>query len=328
MLTEGLMVLLATILGPFLALLLARVWLLATINPAGNWNASSIGLSGEVFLWGALGGFLSFLILLIAGANLSRLEILEFLRSRARPSSVPVLQRYYLDLLSLAVLLLLWWQIEQRGGFVDRAIGRGSLEVDLTLLIVPALALLAAAFLLLRLLPLLSRALARIVGRTAPAWVSFSLSRISRDPLPYGSLTVIVMMAAALGIFGAAFQTTLSRSQEDQALYDLGGNLVLTQVAFPVGTMEEGQRELLAIPGIKTVSPLLRDSGNLLGDLTGNRVKVMAVDPVTLPEAAWFREDFTTPRRSLSKLLGTFEFGRPCFRHTDSPRTRSTLGYG
>ncbi|MFB3098254.1 MAG: ABC transporter permease, partial [Dehalococcoidia bacterium] len=138
---------------------------------------------------------------------------------------------------------------------------------------------------------------------TAPAWVNLSLSRISRDPLPYGSLTVIVMMAAALGIFGAAFQTTLSQSQEDQALYDVGGDLVLTQIAFPASTEGERYRELLAVPGVLSVSPLLRDRGNLLGDLPGSRTKILAVDPVTLPEAAWFREDFTTPHRSLAELL-------------------------
>ena len=307
--TEALMVLMATIIGPFLALLLARAWLLNTVRPAGDWSASSIGLSGEVFLWGALGGLLSFVILLISGANLSRLEILEFLRSRARPPSVPVLQRYYLDLLAVAVLAVLWWQIEQRGGFVDRAFGLGSLEVDPTLLIVPALALLAAAFLMLRLLPALVRVLARLGGRTAPAWVNLSLSRISRDPLPYGSLTVIVMMAAALGIFGAAFQTTLSRSQEDQSLYDIGGDLVLTEVSFPASTERERHKELLAVPGIQTVSPLLRDRGNLLGDFPGGRTEVLAVDPVTLPEAAWFREDFTTPHRSLTELLVPLRLG-------------------
>ena len=307
--TEALMVLLATILGPFLALLLARAWLLDTIQPAGNWSASSIGLSGEVFLWGALGGLLSFVILLISGANLSRLEILEFLRSRARPPSVPVLQRHYLDLLAVAVLAVLWWQIEQRGGFVDRAVGLRSLEVDPTLLLGPALALLAAAFLMLRLLPALVRVLVRLGGRTAPAWVNLSLSRISRDPLPYGSLTVIVMMAAALGIFGAAFQTTLSQSQEDQTLYDIGGDLVLTQIAYPASTERERHRELLAVPGIESVSPLIRDRGNLLGDLVSGRAKLLAVDPVTLPEAAWFREDFTTPPRSLNELLVPLRLG-------------------
>jgi len=307
--TEALMVLLATILGPFLALLLARVWLLDTINPAGNWSASSIGLSWEVFLWGALGGLLSFVILLISGANLSRLEILEFLRSRARPPSVPVLQRYYLDLLAVAVLAVLWWQIEQRGGFVDRATGVRSLEVDPTLLFLPAVVLLVAAFLMLRLLPALVRVLARLGSRTAPAWINLSLSRMARDPLPYGSLTVIVMMSAALGIFGAAFQTTLSQSQEDQALYDIGGDLVLTQIAFPASRERERQRELLAVPGIQSVSPLLRDRGNLLGDLPGSRTKVLAVDPVTLPEVAWFREDFTTPPRTLSELLIPLRLG-------------------
>ena len=307
--TEAVMVVLATILGPFLALLLARVWLLETIDPVGNWSASSIGLSGQVFLWGALGGLLSFVILLISGANLSRLEILEFLRSRARPPSVPVLQRYYLDLLAVAVLAVLWWQIEQRGGFVDRTIGLRSLEVDPTLILGPALALLAAAFLMLRLLPALVRVLAWLGGRTAPAWISLGLSRISRDPLPYGFLTVIVMMAAALGIFGAAFQTTLSRSQKDQVLYDIGGDLVITQMAFPASTEQERHRELLAVPGIGSVSPLLRDRGNLLGDIPGNRTQVLAVDPVTLPEAAWFREDFTTPQISLTELLVPLRLG-------------------
>ena len=307
--TEAFMVLLATVLGPFLALLLARVWLLDTIQPAGDWNASSIGLSWEVFLWGALGGLLSFVILLISGANLSRLEVLEFLRSRARPPSVPALQRYYLDLLAVAVLAVLWWQIEQRGGFVDRAGGLGSLEVDPTLLLGPALALLAAAFLMLRLLPALVRVLARVGGRAAPAWVNFSLSRISRDPLPYSSLTVLVMMAAALGVFGAAFQTTLSRSQEEQALYDIGGDLVLTKVAYPASTERERLEELAAVPGIKTVSPLLRDRGNLLGDLPGSRTTVLAVDPFTLPDVAWFREDFTTPPKSLNELLSPLRLG-------------------
>ena len=312
--TEGLMVLLATILGPFLALLVARAWLLNTIHPAGNWSASSIGLSWEVFLWGAFGGLLSFVILLISGANLSRLEILEFLRSRARPPSVPVLQRYYLDLLAVAVLAVLWWQIEQRGGFVDRTIGLRSLEVDPSLLLGPALALLAAALIMLRLLPALVRVLARLGGRTAPPWVNLSLSRIARDPLPYGSLTVIVMMAAALGIFGAALQTTLSQSQEDQALYDIGGDLVLTQISFPASTERERHRELLAVRGIKSLSPLLRDRGTLLGDLPGGRTKVLAVDPVTLPEAAWFREDFTTPHKGLTELLVPLrsgDFGLP-----------------
>ena len=308
-LTEGLLVLLATILGPFLALLLARTWLLATIHPLGSWSASSIGLSREVFLWGALGGLLSFLILLISGTRLSRLEILEFLRSRARPPSVPVLQRYYLDLLVLALLAVLWWQIEQRGGFVDRAIGLGSLEVDPSLLLVPALALMAAAFLMLRILPLLARVLAKIVGRAAPAWASFSLSRVSRDPLPYGSLTVMVMMAAALGIFGAAFQSTLSRSQQDQTLYDIGGDLVLTQGPLSVAAADERRRRILAVPEIEVVSPLLREGGNLLGDQSGHRTKVLAVDPVSLPQAAWFREDFTTPPRSLSQLLVPLRLG-------------------
>ena len=300
---EGFIVLLAVAVGPFLALLLTRNLLLRTIDPAGAGGPLAIGLSGDEFLWGGVGGLLSFAVLLASGANLARLGILEFLRARARPPTIPLLHRYYIDLLALAVLAILWWQIQGRGGFVERAVGLRSLEVDPTLLLGPALVLLTAGFLMLRLLPLLIRVLAWIASRWAPAWANFTLARVARDPLPFGSLTVIIMMAAALGVFGAAFQSTLSKSQQEQALYDIGGDLVLTGGSFPGVTFEQRRRELVDVPGVLTVSPLIRERATLLDAFPGAPANLVAVDPVSLPEAAWFREDFVTPGKGLSELL-------------------------
>jgi MFS family permease len=300
---EGIMILLATALGPLLALLLVRYWLLGSINPAAEGDNLSVGFSAGMFILGAIGGLLSLGVLLVSSLNLARLGILEFLRARARPPTMPFLQRYYLDLLVLVALGILLWQIQGREGFVERAVIGRPLEVDPTLLFGPALALLAAAFLVLRFLPFLARMLAWLTNRLAPAWANFTLARMARDPLPYGSLAVIVMLSAALGIFGAAFQSTLSRSQQEQALYDVGGDLVLTGVSFSTVSQDERLRELLAVPGVQTISPIGRDQVSLVDEGSYSTANLVGVDPVTLPDSAWFRDDFSPDGKSLSELL-------------------------
>jgi FtsX-like permease family len=277
--------------------------LLGTINPAGEGGNLSIGFSPDTFILGAIGGLLSLGVLLVSSLNLARLGILEFLRARARPPTVPFLQRYYLDLLALIALGILLWQIQGREGFVEQSVIGRTLEVDPTLLFGPALVLLAATFLVLRLLPFLTRFLAWFTDRLAPAWANFTLARMARDPLPYGSLVVIVMLAAALGIFGAAFQSTLSRSQQEQALYEVGGDLVLTGVSLSTVTQEERLRELLAVPGLQTISPIGRDHVSLVDGGPYSTVSLISIDPLTLPDAAWFRDDFSSDSKSLSELL-------------------------
>ena len=296
---EGAVVLLSMVLGPFLALGIVRFLLVRTINPAGEGGYLPVELSISVFVMGAIGGLLSLVVLAASGVSLARMGIVEFLRIRARPPTVPLLHRYYVDMLVLATGGLIWWQIEDREGFIQRdLVGSALKEVDLSMLLGPVLVLLAAAFLILRLLPLLLRALAWVGKLTAPAWVSFTLTRMARDPLPHGSLIIILMAAAALGVFGATFQSTLSRSQQEQAMYSVGGNLVVRGASFS----ESVQEELASMHGVQTVSPIVRNLGTFLG-----------VDPETLPDTAWFRDDFAgkglfellTPlRQTQEKSLG------------------------
>ncbi len=303
---EALLVLLATAVGPFLALLIFRILLLGSINPAGGRDSLSVGLAPDMFLMGAVGGLISLAVLLASNVRLTRLGLLDFLRERARPPTAPFLQRYYIDLLVIALLALVWWQVERRGGFLERALTTGEAELELSLLAAPALALLTAAFLVLRALPLMVRAFAWLARRLAPAWVSFALSRVARDPLPYGSLTVIVMLAAALGVFGASFQPTLSRSEQEQALYRAGGDLVVTIIA----PANDTQHNLAAIPAVRSLSSVKRESVTLLDYLPGSSATLLAVDPVTFADVAWFREDFSPSGKDLSELMVSLRRGQ------------------
>ena len=274
---EGIVVLASVVVGPLLALAIVKFLLVRTIDPAGGGGPLPVELSADAFLMGALGGLLSLVALVASGVGQARLGIVEFLRVRSRPATVPLLHRYYVDVLVVAVVALLWWQVEERGGFVQRELSGGALEeVDLSMLLGPVLALLAVAFMIPRLLPWLMRGLAWASGLLAPAWISLTLTRMARDPLPHSSLAILLMMVTALGVFGASFQTTLLRSQEEQASFGVGGDLVVRGAALDSGVLGE----IEALPGVAAVSPVSREVGALV-----------RVDPLALPAVAWHRAD-------------------------------------
>ena len=292
---EGLIVVAATAIGPLLAWGIGSLFLVGSINPADRAGVGDtpldVSLSWQMYAMGALGGLLSLAVLTVAGGNLARLGILDFLRARARPPSAPWLQRYYIDVLAVVALGVLIWQIRQRGGFVEGSLtGRGP-SLDPSLLVAPSAALLTLAFLMLRALPWLMKATAWAGQRAAPAWAALSLRRMARHPLPYASLTVVVTLAAALGVFAGSFQTTLARSEADQASHRIGGDMVLGGARFLGRAETERVDRLLAIDGVNAVAPVIRESVGFLDGGTQRGI-VMGVDPITMPATTWWREDF------------------------------------
>ena len=292
---EGVIVVAATIVGPLLAWGIGSLFLVGSINPADRAGVGEtpldVTLSWQMYAMGALGGLLSLLVLTVAGGSLARLGILDFLRARARPPSAPWLQRYYIDVLAVIALAVLIWQIRQRGGFVEGTLTGSGPSLDPSLLVAPSAALLTLAFLMLRGLPWVMVALAWSAQRGAPAWVALSLRRMARHPLPYASLTVVVTLAAALGVFAGSFQTTLARSEADQASHRVGGDIVLGGAQFLGRSEAERVERLLAIDGVEAVSPVIRESVGFV-DGGSQRGKVMGVDPITFPGTSWWRDDF------------------------------------
>ena len=304
---EGLIVVVATIIGPLVAWGIGTLFLLDSINPATRAGVGEtpldVTLSWQMYAMGAVGGLLSLAVLTVAGGSLARLGILDFLRARARPPSAPWLQRYYIDILAVVALGVLIWQIRQRGGFVEGTLTGYGPALDPSLLVAPSAALLTLAFLMLRGLPWLMVATAWSFQRLAPAWIALSLRRMARHPLPYASLTVVVMLAAALGVFAGSFQTTLARSEADQASHRVGGDIVLDGARFLGRSETERLERLRAIDGVEAVAPVIREPVGFL-DGGSQRGRVMAVDPIIMPSASWWRDDFVEGEpASLETLL-------------------------
>ena len=288
-LSEGVVAVAAMIAGPFLALLIVRFLLASTVHPVGGAGGPiPVVLTSDMFVMGVLGGMLSLAVLLASSINRARMGFVESLRSRAWPPTLPLLQRYYVDLLPLAALAFLLWEIKGAEGFLTRDLASGDVNVNFLPLFVPVLVLVVLAVLVLRLLPMLIRFMSWWADRLAPAWVAFPLARFARDPLPHGSLVIILALASALGVFGASFQTTLSVSQTHQALYSAGGGVSLSGRSLS----RLASQRLSENESIRTFSPIVRESATLLDVLPGEPAILLAVDPKVLPDITWFREDF------------------------------------
>ena len=294
---EGLLVATpAVLLGPPIAWVLTRV-LLSTGTAA---RAEAVPLNPEPFAWSGAVGLLSLAVLSGTTLGVAGRGIIEFLRERARPPTAPLLYRCYLDFLVLALVGLVWWQIQGRGGFVSaRLLGRG-VEIDPTLLLAPLFALLAAGLLFLRVWPLLLRGLSRLLAPIGSVALLHAARRTARDPVGYGAMAVLLAFAVALGVFGAVFGATVLAARRDQVAYAVGGDLALHVTSSLGITPDAARKAIFAVPEVRAMTPISRTNG-LLGLAGATTVTVLGVDPAGIPRTAWFRADLAD--RGLAAIL-------------------------
>ena len=286
--------------GPPLAWLIVRFLLLPTFGDVGG-GPIEINLSAEAFWAGAVGAVLSVAVLTVSVAGRARSGVVEAMSSRSRPPSVSVVHRYYLDLFVVLIVGLAWWQFQERDGFVSRSLEVRGFDLDPSIVLGPVLALLAAGLLLMRVLPLLTRLVFWISSRAGPGWSSMALVRIARDPVLPSSLAVMLMISAALGVFGATFQASLTRSQTDQARHRVGGDVV---VSGP-GIVSIDPGDLTSISGVQSETGVFRQTVNLVEGHSSAPALLFAAEPGAMARSSWFREDFSDV--TLAELAGLIE---------------------
>ena len=266
-------------------------------------NRALIALSSQAFLLGAGGAILSVVVLTLATLVAARQGIVEFRQAGARPPRAPLLHRYYLDFLLLAFIGLIWWQIQSRDTFLLRPVGSGELEIDFTLLLGPVLGLLALGLIVLRFFPLAVALLSRLAEPVGAVWLVQGLRRAGRDPIALGSLVVLLMLSTALGVIGSAFSSTLERSQEDRARYQVGTDLWIQHNGDQIPVTSIGLDDLNGPDGAAgqtdaagttlNIAEASRVSGNLLTQgFSSARLSILAIDTDDFAQAAWFRPDF------------------------------------
>ena len=285
----------AIALGPVLALAISRALGRVFVEADLDGSGIPVSLPSQAFILGAAGAALAAAVLTVSTVLASRQGMVEFRQTGARPPRAPFIHRSYLDLLALALIALIWWQIQAQGSFLVRSLGTGELEVDVSLLLGPVLGLLAVGLLVMRLFPLAVSLLARAAETLGPVWLVQGLRRVSRDPIMPGSLVVLLMLTTALGVMGSTFSSTIERSQRDRALYESGADLRVEHGTGRAPVSMLGMANLVQrLDGVDEITEVLRTTGTLsTGAFDQTPVSIMAVDSDSFAEVAWYRDDFT-----------------------------------
>ncbi|MBM3956839.1 MAG: hypothetical protein FJ313_02160, partial [Gemmatimonadetes bacterium] len=266
-----------------------------------------VRLSGPVYRMAALGGALSFLALLVPASRAARVGVIAHRSMTARPERLPAFQRYYLDIGLLGLVVFLFWQLSRQRSFLAVRLF-GEQAVDQLILAVPALFLVAAALVVLRVFPASMDLLGRLLsgrylrGLVPPAFV-LGLWQMARNPAHHARLSLLLILTAGLGVFAASFGATLEGSSRDRLMYESGADVRVTGVRLPPqGISRTGLEEVAAMEEVALVTPVLRAGAWTESGHTGARVEVLAVRPQEFPEVAWWRADLAT-----GGLAGTLE---------------------
>lgn len=218
----------------------------------------------------------------------------------------PFVQRHGIDLLLMPVAWYAYDSLTRHGAVVT--VGRdGALQLDPLLLLVPALCILVASLLSLRLVPWLLRGVAAALSRTPSAIALLAARYASRQPGHSWRLLLALSITVAMGTYSASVAHTIERNQLDQALYRNGATLQVDEAAHvdpvthqPVALPFDLHLPLPHVGGATQVARWTAQSAAL----PGATVRVLAIDPVTFWTVAFYRRSFADlPPGDLAALL-------------------------
>lgn len=303
------MAIIVAILGPYVAFFTIKAssflpWLSEMLNDSNVY----VGITSTSFLFSGLGGLVSLSAVVI--------PTFFFLRSKLKISSVDereepnFIQKYYLDMWFLLLALLLMWQISQsQSVFVQNLIGE-SIIANIILLM-PSFILLGAGIVLLRIFPLLIRGLSillslKYISNFIPSWIVLSLWHIGRSSNTYSRMSLLIILAAALGMFTSSFKATLDRSIEDTVSYRVGSEFRIDGLQIP---WNGDSKNINSLQFNDNVIQAHRSSERVKASVLGPSFTLLSIDSSKLTDDSIFwRDDFTESLDSISSKINSSEY--------------------
>ena len=219
-------------------------------------------------------------------------------RSAGRERAATLIQRARIDLALVVLGVVALWRLREAG----------SADVAATPLAAsgPAIGLLAGGILLLRFVPLMGRALERLLvrGRTVAA---FGVRSVARRSAAYARPALLFAMSAAIGVVAAGYGRTWQGSQRDQAAFAVGADI---RGDIPPGGDAPGATDagrFLGLASVTAATPVAHQ--DFASESSVRRGMLVAVVPGALRGVAAGRPDVGT--RPLPDMLAELDASRP-----------------
>ena len=259
-----------------------------------------VHLSGLSFALAGAGALIAFFAFMVPAWQATRQTVISFKHDQARPKRSPLFLRYYLDVALVLLLAIVFWRLRREDNLFDEPLF-GEPQADPFLLTTPAVAMLTAGIVFLRLFPLVLRLAAWLVARGRGVALLVGTRALARNPTHYSRLILMLMLATGVGMFGATFSATLERSYDDRTYYAAGADARGTDLRALYRAGDPAFLEAIEAIPAELASPLIRRTASVSANGEITRIEFLAVEPESFGEVAWFRSDFAD--RSLDSML-------------------------
>ena len=216
-LAEGaILAIVAAAIAPFLALLV--VWLAGILPYFEHITAGRplpVHPNWIPFAAAGIAGVLCLIIFVVPGVLGARAGLISHRLRASRPPSIPVVQRFYIDIGFLVVGGILFWELQARGELISGSLF-GEQDVNEALLIAPVLFLVAVGLMFFRIFPMFIRYVSGeslgLVHLATSVTLPVLVAAIAFDDVRSGDLTGWVPEAAVIAVFGAAYWLSTSNA--------------------------------------------------------------------------------------------------------------------
>jgi putative ABC transport system permease protein len=298
-----------------------------------NREGLPFNFDGVNFLWLAGAGLLIVLARFSPTLSVSRTTIVRIKQQQSRGANKPLWERFYLDFLLLlpgAYAYLTMSGMTKTNKLLEKIqVPAGGQYRDILLYVAPALFAMALCMITLRILPMLTRLLAKAMDRIPGVWAYLSLQQIARRPQDHASALLLIMISLSLAIYSASTAKTLDKWQHDSIYYKSGadlaiheyvvessggsggtsgapaavstnsGNLTDANMSFDTSgfSLEDHQK----LPSVTGATRVANFAGSFSVGAGEKNVVFMGIDRLDFPKVAFYRDDFASV--SLGELM-------------------------
>ncbi len=219
----------ALLAGPFIGLGLTKI--LGASNGFLEFvqrTSMPVHINPDAYLYGSLAAIVSFVMMLVPAMLATRVSIVGHKQQLARSLKMPLWHKAFLDVLTLAVSIYGLYTFRNRLKDIQKlGLNADDLNIDPLQFVMPALFVVGAGLLLLRLYPYLLRLIYWIGRKWWPPSLYQTLIQVGRSNSQYQFLMVFLIMTIAIGVFSAGAARTLNANTEDRIRYANGADFVL-----------------------------------------------------------------------------------------------------
>ena len=216
----------------------------------------------------------------------------------ARPSQGPFWYRYYLDFLLILPTWYVYLQMSRRGSLTGWITTQPEdLYQDPLLIVVPALFIITAALVTMRLFSVSMRLLDVLANRTRWLTIHLALRQLGRQSHEYVSPLLLVIIALSMGIYTLSMAKSLDQWLVDRMYYRTGADITFTPLTATIEVLSDGNwipapQQFTKVDGVLNAARVGKYPARLTmpkgKETLGN---FMAIDRLDFPSTAWWRSD-------------------------------------